>query len=68
MTRAEALATAAGIIAKSVSDLSGLILVLDCAGQRRLARALRGYVDIRPPEIGGEPRPDATMWRSGRLR
>lgn len=41
MTRAEALATAAGVIARDVPDLPGLVSLLEHAGQMRLARALR---------------------------
>jgi hypothetical protein len=65
MTRAEALSAAAGIIAKSVGDLGGLIDLLEVAGQTRLASALLKLK--RPPEVVGRPQPDARMWARGRL-
>jgi ParB family chromosome partitioning protein len=67
--RGAALAAAVGIIGRSVSDLAGLIDLLEIAGgNTRLIAALRGIVASRPAEVGGKARPDATIWRSGRLR
>jgi hypothetical protein len=63
MTRAEALAVAAGIIARAVPDIAALIEFLEVAGQKRLAARLRELDVARPAEVGGAPRPDATMWR-----
>jgi hypothetical protein len=67
MTRAQALAAAAVDIAKSVPDLVALISLLDIAGQRRLATALRGYVVALPAEVGGKAHPNPEMWTKGRV-
>jgi hypothetical protein len=62
------LATAADIIAHAVPDLRALVSLLDLAGQRRLAEALRRLEAARPAGVGGSPRPDSALWRSGRLK
>jgi ParB family transcriptional regulator, chromosome partitioning protein len=67
VARPEALAVAAGIIARSVPDLAALVDLLEIAGLKRLAASLRGCVDGRPAEIGGEARPDPAVWRRGQL-
>jgi hypothetical protein len=68
MSRAEALAAAVGIIGGSVSDLVGLVDLLEIAGgNARLIAALRGVALARPKDVTGEARPDVAMWRRGRL-
>jgi hypothetical protein len=67
MTRAEALAAAAVDIARNVPDIVALIDLLDVAGQKRLAGALREHVTSRPAEVGGRPHPDVEVWRRGRV-
>jgi hypothetical protein len=67
LTRAQALATAAGIIAHSVPDLAGLVDLLEIAGVRRLATTLRNSAVSRPAEVGGSPRPNPETWRRGRV-
>jgi hypothetical protein len=67
MSRSEALATAAGVIAASVPDLAGLVELLEIAGQRRLAARLREHARARPVEVGGRPKCDPEVWRRGRV-
>jgi hypothetical protein len=67
MTRAQALAAAADIVAKSVPDLDALVDLLEIAGQRRLATALREVVASRPAEVRGKARPDPGIWAKGRV-
>jgi hypothetical protein len=66
MTRGEALAEAAAIIAKAVPDLAYLAELLEHAGLRRLADGL----GTRPPAV--RPRLDddeiLEMWRTGKIR
>jgi hypothetical protein len=61
------LAAAVVDIARSVPDLAALVELLDIAGLKRLASALREYVAARPVEVGGKARPDIEVWRRGRL-
>jgi hypothetical protein len=68
MTRAEALAAAAGIIAKSVPDIIALVEFLDIAGVKRLAAQLREISRARPVEVGGTPRPNVELWAKGSVR
>lgn len=68
MTRGQALAVAAAIIAKSVPDLPGLIALLKVAGQLRLAAALRAGAGGKPAGVGGAARPDAGMWAEAARR
>lgn len=71
MTRSEALSAAAGIIARHTPDILGLALLLDAAGQTRLAAALRARLGAgeRLAVIVGEPRPDPVLWaaQAGRV-
>jgi hypothetical protein len=62
MTRAEALEAAAAVIARAVPDIADLAMLLDTAGQTRLAAALRVRLAGRVPGVGGEARPDPEMW------
>jgi hypothetical protein len=57
-----ALDAAAGVIAKAVPDLPALILLLDDAGLKRLAAALRLRLGEGQAAVGGAPRPDAALW------
>jgi hypothetical protein len=66
MSRAQALDLAAGVIARHVPDLAHLIDLLEIAGQRRLATALRGHL-AQHPVVTGAAKPDASMWLRGRL-
>jgi hypothetical protein len=68
VTRHEALAVAADIIARSVPDLGLLLDLLEVAGQKRLVAAIMAHLGARPAEVGGTPRPDAALWLSGRVR
>jgi hypothetical protein len=68
MTRGQALAVAAAIIAKSVPDLPGLIALLKVAGQLRLAAALRAGAGGKPAGVGGAARPDAAFWAAEALK
>jgi hypothetical protein len=68
VTRAQALSAAAGIIGKSVSDLAGLIDLLQAAGQTRMATALRARWVIAPPSVGGRPRCDPKIWARRSVR
>jgi hypothetical protein len=60
------------LIARNVPDLDYLARLLDEAGQRRLAGELRARLKgptRRPPgsAAAGQLRPDAEMWKTGRL-
>ena len=66
MTRAEALRTAAAVIARGVADLPGLALLLDEAGLGRLSAALRPRAGGKG--VGGAPRPDAGLWAEAARR
>jgi hypothetical protein len=67
MTRAQALAAAATVIAHCAPDLPLLIDLLETAGQARLANALRAYSRDRPVEVGGKAKPDPKVWSKGRV-
>jgi hypothetical protein len=66
--RTQALDIAAGIIARQVPDLGGLILLLDDAGQNRLVAALRARLAQRRAEVGGTARPDPALWAAAGAR
>jgi hypothetical protein len=63
MTRTEALQAVAGMIARDVPDLPGLISLLESSDNKRLAAALRMRMRGKPGGIGGSPRPDPEVWR-----
>jgi hypothetical protein len=67
VTRAQALEAAVALIAHSVPHLSALIDLLKTAGQTRLANAQRAHSPGGSAEVGGMPKPDAALWRTGRL-
>jgi hypothetical protein len=69
MKRGEALRAAAGMIVNGSTDLHTLCLLLDDAGQLRLAAALRARLrEPKPAAIGGVPKPSAEMWMLGEMR
>lgn len=64
MGRTQALTCAAAIIAKHVPNLGDLILVLEAAGQLRLAGAIRNRMPPRAGgKVGGAAKPDPELWR-----
>ena len=68
MSRAEALAALASEIVRHQPDLRMVVHLLAVAGgHARLIRAI-GHEQGNRPEVGGRPRPDPEVWRSGRLR
>ncbi len=57
-------ACAAAIIASAVPNLGDLVLLLDAAGQLRLAAALRERQGkCTPRALVGVPKPDPEFWR-----
>ena len=62
------LALAAHMIRSAVSDLPVLIQLLELSNQKRLAKALRSQPPPTVRNIGGQPHPNAQMWREGRVR
>jgi 8-oxo-dGTP pyrophosphatase MutT (NUDIX family) len=68
VTRAEALATAAGIVAKHVPDLPGLISLFDFADQTRVAAALRARAGGGPAVVGGGAHPPEGLWAEAARR
>jgi hypothetical protein len=67
MSRAEAFEAVVAVLAGSVPDLGNLVALLDVAGQKRFARALRAHYRRMPAEIRGVPRPEAEIWLRGKL-
>jgi hypothetical protein len=60
-----ALAAAAATIRKNIADLPGLIANLRIAGgSERLIRAITALPVVKPPEVGGEARPEPVVWNA----